>query len=59
MSMTATTTSGLPVVTLQASGASTSASGVAGKKPIAWPTLSRPQSWENAGSLGVLSAVMM
>jgi hypothetical protein len=41
-----------PFVTFQASGASMSASGV----PPVCPVLLRPQSWENQGSFGVISA---
>jgi hypothetical protein len=55
VSMTATTTSELPVETDHASGASMSASGVPAVKFTVWPVLCRPQSRVKKGSFGVTS----
>ena len=54
--MTATTTSGLPVETDHASGASMSASGVPAVQFTVCPVLCRPQSREKNGSFGTTSA---
>jgi hypothetical protein len=57
VSITATVTESLPVVTDQASGASMSASGRPQRPATGKPLLFRPHSRVNRGSFGVTSAL--